>query len=413
MDACDDYGVWYKSTLARRYMSEDVDCDGNPIEMFHIQCRYPDPTSSKEKNGVKVNGWVRDDFDLYLEKKSPCVRPFGAYTTQYFNVAPEDMKYDLDVPDQEDILYQTPQIAQYGNHRKAHYGGVKYIGTMVDQFGLKHGFDYIYEFLRKIETGELKTSIEHISYVVVFLARTLPFWTREFMCTNMNKMVDRFLAAVGTNEASNPLVQAHSKVHINVLTNNYSILLRRYYVPRKHTRMTNYLCSLIGCSLLKLENLEKRILGIKLVSDQISSLPYLQESIKKKEEIVQDLIELNAFQIIFSSKNYHLQILQRAEDVLRLYAQTQSLTPELINILWETRQMDETACISVYGIIGECVLGMQKEIISYVIDKVRQIRAEDLQLRDVELLNTIGKSISSSSQMKYCAEALWDIVFNQ
>ena len=105
-----------------------------------------------------------------------------------------------------------------------------------------------------------------------------------------------------------------------------------------------------------------------------------------------DFIALKAFEIIFSSKNYHLQILQRAEDVLRLYAQTQSLTPELINILWETRGMDETACISVYSIIGECILGMQKEIVSYVVDKVKEINASTLQLRDVELLHTIGKS---------------------
>ena len=44
IDACDDYGIWYKSTLHRRYLLEDVlDCDGNQVEMFHIQCRFPDP----------------------------------------------------------------------------------------------------------------------------------------------------------------------------------------------------------------------------------------------------------------------------------------------------------------------------------------------------------------------------------
>lgn len=59
---------------------------------------------------MKVTGWVRDDFDLHLEKEAPCIRPFGTYTQQYFNVAPEDMKYDLDVSDQEDVLFQTNHI---------------------------------------------------------------------------------------------------------------------------------------------------------------------------------------------------------------------------------------------------------------------------------------------------------------
>jgi len=42
--------------------------------------------------------------------------------------------------------------------------------------------------------------------------------------------------------------------------------------------MLNYLNSLIGCSLLRLENLEKRIHGIKLIGDQIGTLPYMDHS---------------------------------------------------------------------------------------------------------------------------------------
>lgn len=48
--------------------------------------------------------------------------------------------------------------------------------------------------------------------------------------------------------------------------------------------------------------------------------------------------------------------------------------------------MDETACISVYNIISECVAGMQKEIIICIVDKVREITPSLMQLRDVELL---------------------------
>ena len=40
--------------------------------------------------------------------------------------------------------------------------------------------------------------------------------------------------------------------------------------------------------------------------------------------------------------------------------------------------MDETACISVYNIIGECIIGMQKEIVILFVDKVKSIPAVDL-----------------------------------
>ena len=156
-----------------------------------------------------------------------------------------------------------------------------------------------------IATGQLKTTVEHISFVMIFLATSMPFWTREFMCTHMMKFVDKFQAAMGTTQASNPLTLQHTRGHINILINNYHTFLRRYFVARKHQKMVNYANSLIGCSLLSLENLEKRIFGIKLISDQIGNLPYMDHSLRKKEEIVEDLVGLKAFEIIFSSKNYH------------------------------------------------------------------------------------------------------------
>lgn len=113
------------------------------------------------------------------------------------------------------------------------------------------------------------------------------------------------MTAIGTKQASNPLNLPHNEGHRNILLNNYHMLLRRYYVNRKHTKMLNYVNSMVGCSLLKLENLEKRIQGIKLISTQISNLVYMENAMRKKEEVVADLIELNAFEIVFSSKNYH------------------------------------------------------------------------------------------------------------
>ena len=113
-----------------------------------------------------------------------------------YNVAPEDMKYDLEVSDQEDHLNQSSVIMQYGSARKNHYGGIKYVklpndnnfrhvGTIIDEFGLNNGFNNILRFMAQIKNGDLKVSVEHLGLVMVFLARTMPFWTREFMCTQI------------------------------------------------------------------------------------------------------------------------------------------------------------------------------------------------------------------------------------
>lgn len=73
--------------------------------------------------------------------------------------------------------------------------------------------------------------------------------------------------------------------------------------------------------------------------------------------------------------------------------------------------MDETACISVYNIISECVGGMQKEIVNYFVGKVKEIAPSSMQLRDVELLHTIGKTgVTTNPTSRFCADALWNII---
>ena len=52
------------------------------------------------------------------------------------------------------------------------------MGRIIDNFGIKGGFTKIIDFFSKIASGEFKTSVEHVSYVLIFLVRTMPFWTR-------------------------------------------------------------------------------------------------------------------------------------------------------------------------------------------------------------------------------------------
>ena len=60
------------------------------------------------------------------------------------------MKYDLDIPDQEDVIFQTSTIAQYANHRKNFYGGVQYVAAIIDHFGHAGGFSHILSFFDRV-----------------------------------------------------------------------------------------------------------------------------------------------------------------------------------------------------------------------------------------------------------------------
>ena len=119
----------------------------------------------------------------------------------------------------------------------------------------------------------------------------------------------------------------------------------------------------IGATLLQLENLEKRIIGIKLISEQIWNMPYLSESAERQKEIVTDLVQLKVFEIIFSSKNFHSEIVQRADEVLKLYANTGQLSSNFVELLWETSQADESARIQIHKMIVDCADAINEDTI--------------------------------------------------
>ena len=108
---------------------------------------------------------------------------------------------------------------QYCNNREDSFGGIKYVAKILDDFGQAGGFDNILAFFDRVASGEEKTCVEHIGNLMTFLSGSLMYWTREFMSRNMETIVEKFLAMMRTEKASNPLNMAFTKGHLNILIN--------------------------------------------------------------------------------------------------------------------------------------------------------------------------------------------------
>lgn len=184
------------------------------------------------------------------------------------------MKYDHDVRDQEDIVFASKRIEQYAVPRDGTCAGIKHFANFVDEFGHKGGFEDIVNYFERVAGGKVPATLEHLGLVLAFLSRTMPLWTRHFMCSYIKRVDQAYLAALGAEGKGAPFGVAVTRAQINITTAAYHMLLRRYYVNRQHHNMVNYLNLQIGSTLLNGSNLEKRILGIKIVSDQISNSRY-------------------------------------------------------------------------------------------------------------------------------------------
>ena len=64
-----------------------------------------------------------------------------------------------------------------------------------------------------------------------------------------------------------------------------------------------------------------------MMTDQIREVRMSSQD-SQSTKLVQDLINLNVLENIFASGKFHLQICQRASEVLRIYSQKHKLTEQ-------------------------------------------------------------------------------------
>lgn len=66
---------------------------------------------------------------------------------------------------------------------------------------------------------------------------------------------------------------------------------------------------------------------------------------------MEDLLNSDIFSLIFSPRRFHLQIVQRSVEVIKIYISEKKFEQPQIDILWDSTLIDETALIEVYKII--------------------------------------------------------------
>ena len=86
-DCCDDYGIWYKSTVKQILNENEKDIDGQPVKKVHVAFRFKDLDGQKVDNdGNRVTGFLLDKFDMVHYLSSPSIRPFQSMSYFYTDV---------------------------------------------------------------------------------------------------------------------------------------------------------------------------------------------------------------------------------------------------------------------------------------------------------------------------------------
>lgn len=114
---------------------------------------------------------------------------------------------------------------------------------------------------------------------------------------------------------------------------------------------------LIGATMLSLPNLQKRIQGIKYVSESIrhARLPYMQYKFMTSQDVLQMLRDLQVMGLVFGEQT-HFQIVHRSQDLVRLFFNEKDaeITREEVDMIWNVcSKQGQQIKLEVYKVILE------------------------------------------------------------
>lgn len=138
----------------------------------------------------------------------------------------------------------------------------------------------------------------------------------------------------------------------------------------------------MGSNLLKHEVLEKRIFGIKIVSDFIKSTRIYGKNVTQTD-VFQQIKKLDVFNEVFAPDKYHSQIVNRATELMRIYARENAIEQEEADLLWQTMQKDEFIRIEIYQMISEVAQELKDDSIDLFVLKFKELEPSKMRERDV------------------------------
>ena len=170
-----------------------------------------------------------------------------------------------------------------------------------------------------------------------------------------------------------------------------SLMCRVYTARKKYERLTAIKISL-AMVLLKSELLERRIQGIKIISELCRSIHIFHFDMNK----IYLLNQLKIPQIIeeIFGKRSHIQLVQRSSEILIFLMANNKLSKLELSFIWSCCDRDEQLRIEVFKVISDAVNYLPDNFFILIIDKYKNLKPNEVKDQDIQLLIKLAESES-------------------
>ena len=86
-----------------------------------------------------------------------------------------------------------------------------------------------------------------------------------------------------------------------------------------------------------------------------------------------------------------MQLVQRADELLKLMMNQGSLTREELELIWSAIKIDENTQLEIYKLFNELSSRLKVEVIHFVLDQLSAVSLAKVKMVELQLVHEIGK----------------------
>lgn len=121
----------------------------------------------------------------------------------------------------------------------------------------------------------------------------------------------------------------------------------------------------------------------------------------------------NVLDTIFG-ENYHIQLIQRSQEIIKFYINEKEITEVEINQIWQATKKDQQTKMEIYKIIQELAVMFKQDEIEMLVKRFSQIPPDQFVEKEIECVYELSKY--SYKQQTFSVEAaslFWDIAVQE
>ena len=248
--------------------------------------------------------------------------------------------------------------------------------------------------------------------VIYFVGKAYLFFHKKFAKEYIPKFNSATMKILIDSPQSN--YRDFNKEKLDIVIFYLEALLKRVYSIEEKNELIETFTLEISLKSFQTPYLERKIQGLRGISDAISRVKYSKELESQNHDLVEWVKNHDIISEVFGPKG-HFQLVQRCGEIITLLSNSGDLTREQLEFIWNSAQkQDEDMRQSVYKMLAEINASIKPEHLEIIVEFIEQVPPSKLMRDDITLIQEITKyAIRAEAAAKRACGFLWHAIVDK